>query len=78
VTVVDVRPGRDARSLVEVVVHEGRKHVVPQHAGGRGTCRSCGWSRTQFGPLASTDWRPASTGGPLAGEVAALYETVGL
>ena len=28
VTVVDIRPGRDARSLVEVVVHEGRKHVV--------------------------------------------------
>ncbi|MEA2567507.1 MAG: rRNA synthase [Actinomycetota bacterium] len=77
VTVVDVRPGRDARSLVEVVVHEGRKHVVRNMLAAV-DLPVVRLVRTQFGPLRLDRLAPGSYRRLSQAEVAALYEAVGL
>jgi 23S rRNA pseudouridine2605 synthase len=65
------------RVLVEVVLHEGRKHVV------RRTLAAVGHPvqrlvRTHVGPVALGDLRPGSTRPLSRQEVGALYATVGL
>jgi 23S rRNA pseudouridine2605 synthase len=81
VDVIDVlvgrEGGRDARSLVEVIVHEGRKHVVRRMlaAAGHPVERLV---RTQFGPLRLEHLAPGSYRRLTQKEVAELYEAVGL
>ena len=77
VTVVDIRPGRDARTLVEVVVHEGRKHVVRNMLAAV-DLPVVRLVRTQFGPLRLDRLAPGSYRKLSQAEVAALYEAVGL
>jgi len=77
VTVVDIRPGRDARSLLEVVVHEGRKHVVRNMLAAV-DLPVVRLVRTQFGPLRLDRLAPGSYRKLSQAEVAALYEAVGL
>jgi pseudouridine synthase len=77
VTVTDVRRGRDARSLLEVVVHEGRHHVVRRMlaAAGFPVVRLV---RTQFGPLRLNRLAPGSYRRLTQREIAELYRAVGL
>jgi len=77
VSVVDVRRGRDARSLMEVVVHEGRRHVVRRMlaAAGLPVVRLV---RTQFGPLRLNRLAPGSYRRLTQREIAELYRAVGL
>lgn len=77
VTVVDVRPGRDARSLVEVTVHEGRKHVVRRMLAAV-DLPVVRLVRTQFGPLRLDRLAPGSYRKLSQSEVAALFDAVGL
>ena len=65
------------RVMVEVILHEGRKHVV------RRLLESVGHPvrrlvRTRFGPVHLGDLRPDNTRVLRADEVAKLYEAVGL
>jgi len=80
VTIVDALPRGpqgDGRSLVEVTVHEGRKHVVRRMlaAAGLPVVRLV---RTQFGPLRLERLAPGSYRRLTHAEVAALYRAVGL
>jgi pseudouridine synthase len=68
VTVVDIRPGRDARSLVDVVRNMLAAVDLP-------VVRLV---RTQFGPLRLDRLAPGSYRKLSQAEVAALYEAVGL
>ena len=81
VVVLDVQPPkageREAHSLVEVVVHEGRKHVVRRMLGAAG-CPVVRLVRTQFGPLRLERLAPGSYRRLTNDEVAALYKAVGL
>jgi len=70
-------PGPGCRSLVEVVVHEGRKHVVRNMLGAV-DLPVVRLVRTQFGPLRLDRLAPGSYRRLSQAEVAALYETVGL
>jgi 23S rRNA pseudouridine2605 synthase len=79
VRVVDVLPARDgsgARSIVELSVHEGRKHVVRRMlaATGHPVDRLV---RTGFGPLRLDRLAPGSYRRLTGKELAALYEAVG-
>lgn len=65
------------RVMVEVVLHEGRKHIV------RRLLESVGHPvkrlvRTHVGPVAMGDLRPGNTRALTKAEVAALYHEVGL
>ena len=67
--------GRNA--LVEVVIHEGRKHIV------RRLLDEVGFPvkrlvRTQFGPIALGDQRPGKVRNLNQQEIGALYKAVGL
>lgn len=67
----------DNRSLVEVVLHEGRKHIVRrllEHVGH--PVRRLG--RTDVGPIALGDQRPGSLRVLSRNEVGALYQAVDL
>jgi 23S rRNA pseudouridine2605 synthase len=72
--IVDSQPGR---ALVEVVLHEGRKHVV------RRMMEQVGHPvlslvRTEVGPIRLADLRPGRTRHLGRAEVAALYKAAGL
>jgi 23S rRNA pseudouridine2605 synthase len=72
--VVDATPGR---AMVELVVHEGRKHIV------RRLLESVGHPvqrlvRTAIGPVRMGDQRPGSMRPLNRAEVGALYQSVGL
>ena len=79
VTVDGFRPvGRSgARVLVEVVLHEGRKHVVRRllEAAGHPVERLV---RTEIGPVKLGELRPGNTRALTSDEVARLYHEVGL
>ena len=66
-----------ARVLVEVVLHEGRKHVVRRllEAVGHPVERLV---RTEFGPVKLADLRPGNTRALTRDEVGRLYQEVGL
>jgi 23S rRNA pseudouridine2605 synthase len=80
-TLVDTLPPsadlKGGRSLIEVTVHEGRKHVVRRMlaAGGMPVIRLV---RTHFGPLRLDKLAPGSYRRLTQAEVAALYRAVGL
>jgi 23S rRNA pseudouridine2605 synthase len=70
--VVDSVPGR---VLVEVVIHEGRKHIV------RRLLAECGYPvsrlvRTAIGPIRLGDLKPGRTRRLNRGEIAALFKAV--
>jgi 23S rRNA pseudouridine2605 synthase len=70
--VVDSLPGK---ALVELVLHEGRKHIV------RRLLAECGYPvsrlvRTAIGPIKLGDLKPGRTRRLQQGEVAALYRAV--
>jgi 23S rRNA pseudouridine2605 synthase len=70
--VVDSIPGR---VLVEVVIHEGRKHIV------RRLLAECGYPvsrlvRTAIGPIRLGDLKPGRTRRLNRGEIAALFKAV--
>jgi len=70
--VVDSVPGR---VLVEVVIHEGRKHIV------RRLLAECGYPvsrlvRTAIGPIKLGDLKPGRTRRLNQGEIAALFKAV--
>jgi len=72
--VVDSTPGR---AMIEVVLHEGRKHIV------RRLLDSVGHPvqrlvRTAIGPVRLGEQRPGSLRALSRAEVGALYQTVGL
>ena len=72
--VVDATPGR---SMVEIVVHEGRKHIV------RRLLESVGHPvqrlvRTAIGPVRLGEQRPGSLRALSRAEVGALHQSVGL
>ncbi len=66
-----------ARVLVEVVLHEGRKHVVRRllAAVGHPVERLV---RTEFGPVKLGDLRPGKTRPLSRDEIGRLYQEVGL
>jgi 23S rRNA pseudouridine2605 synthase len=66
-----------SRALVEVTLHEGRKHVVRRMlaAAGHPVSRLV---RTQVGPIALGSLRSGATRRLTSAEVGALYEAVGL
>ncbi|MEO7070886.1 MAG: pseudouridine synthase [Nostocoides sp.] len=71
---VDSRPGK---ALVEVVLHEGRKHIV------RRLLDAVGYPvlslvRTQVGPVMLADTKPGKWRSLTKDEVAALYKAAGL
>jgi 23S rRNA pseudouridine2605 synthase len=72
--VVDATPGR---TMVELVLHEGRKHIVRRllDAAGHPVQRLV---RTQIGPIRLGDQRPGSLRALTRPEVGALYKAVGL
>jgi 23S rRNA pseudouridine2605 synthase len=70
--VVDSVPGR---VLVEVVIHEGRKHIV------RRLLTECGYPvsrlvRTSIGPIRLGDLKAGRTRRLNQGEIAALFKAV--
>ena len=70
--VVDSMPGK---ALVELVLHEGRKHIVRRLLG------ECGYPvsrlvRTAIGPIRLGDLKPGRTRRLQQGEVAALFKAV--
>jgi 23S rRNA pseudouridine2605 synthase len=72
--VVTSAPGR---ALVEVVLHEGRKHVVRRMLKAVGHPVE-GLVRVKVGPIGLGDLRPGSTRVLSPAEAGALYESVGL
>lgn len=77
VSVRGVTRGRDPRTLVEIGVHEGRKHVVRKMFETIG-CRVTRLTRIRFGPLRIGRLRPGEFRDLTASEVSALYRAVGL
>ena len=72
--IVDSQPGK---ALVEVILHEGRKHIV------RRALEAVGYPvislvRTQVGPIRLADTKPGKWRALSAGEVAALYAAAGM
>ncbi len=72
--VVDSQPGR---ALVEVVLHEGRKHIVRRMLAELGH-PVLSLVRTRVGPVRLGDTRPGKWRALSAAEVAALYKAAGL
>ncbi|MDN5794607.1 MAG: rRNA pseudouridine synthase [Intrasporangium sp.] len=72
--VVDSRPGK---ALVEVILHEGRKHVVRRMLAEAGH-PVLSLVRTEVGPIRLADLRPGRTRRLGRAEVAALYKAAGL
>jgi 23S rRNA pseudouridine2605 synthase len=72
--VVDSRPGK---ALVEVVLHEGRKHIVRRLLAEVGH-PVISLVRTQVGPVRLGDTKPGKWRSLTSAEVAALYEAAGL
>ena len=72
--VVDSRPGK---ALVEVVLHEGRKHIVRRLLAEAGH-PVLSLVRTQVGPIRLADTKPGKWRALSAAEVAALYKAAGL
>jgi 23S rRNA pseudouridine2605 synthase len=72
--VVDATPGR---TMLELVLHEGRKHIVRRllDAAGHPVQRLV---RTQIGPVRLGEQRPGSLRPLTRTEVGALYQSVGL
>ena len=71
--IVDAVPGH---ALVELVLHEGRKHIV------RRLLAECGYSvsrliRTAIGPVRLGDLKPGRTRRLARAEIAALFKAVG-
>lgn len=75
--IVDVVAGRDARSLVELTIHEGRKHEV-RHMLAAAELPVVRLVRTQFGPLKLGRLATGSYRRLSQAEVDALYQAVGL
>ncbi|MGL5865664.1 MAG: pseudouridine synthase [Dermatophilaceae bacterium] len=73
-TVVDSQPGK---ALVEVVLHEGRKHIVRRMLDEVGH-PVISLVRTQVGPIRLGDTRPGRWRTLSSTEVAALYRAAGL
>jgi 23S rRNA pseudouridine2605 synthase len=73
-TVVDSQPGK---ALVEVVLHEGRKHVVRRMLDEVGH-PVISLVRTQVGPVRLGDTKPGRWRALSSAEVAALYKAAGL
>ena len=72
--VVDSRPGK---ALLEVVLHEGRKHIVRRLLAEVGHPVTS-LVRTQVGPIRLADTKPGKWRALSAAEVAALYKAAGL
>jgi 23S rRNA pseudouridine2605 synthase len=72
--IVDSQPGR---ALVEVVLHEGRKHVVRRMFDAVGH-PVLSLVRTEVGPIRLADLRTGRTRHLGRAEVAALYKAAGL
>jgi 23S rRNA pseudouridine2605 synthase len=72
--VVDSQPGK---ALVEVILHEGRKHVVRRLLAEVGHPVSS-LVRTQVGPVRLGDTKPGKWRALAPAEVAALYKAAGL
>lgn len=65
------------RALVEITLHEGRKHIVRRLLAQAGHPVSR-LVRTRMGPIALGDLRPGTTRELSTGEIGELYATVGL
>ncbi len=72
--VVDSQPGK---ALVEIVLHEGRKHIVRRLLAEVGHPVTS-LVRTQVGPVRLGDTKPGKWRALSAAEVAALYKAAGL
>ncbi|NHA68464.1 pseudouridine synthase [Phycicoccus flavus] len=72
--VVDSQPGK---ALVEVVLHEGRKHIVRRMLDAVGH-PVISLVRTEVGPVRLGDTKPGKWRALTAAEVAALYKAAGL
>lgn len=77
VEIKDLRQGRDARSLLEITVHEGRKHVIRRMLSAV-ELPVVRLVRTRFGPLRLERLKPGSYRRLTPDEVAELYRAVGL
>lgn len=81
VTVLDALPSKEgdkeAHSLLEIVVHEGRKHVIRRMLSAV-NCPVVRLVRTQFGPLRLERLAPGSYRRLSLHEVAELYKAVDL
>jgi 23S rRNA pseudouridine2605 synthase len=75
--VLDATPGRNGRSMVEVVLHEGRKHIVRRLLAevGHPVRRLV---RTRIGPVALGDLGPGQVRELRRNELADLFAAVGL
>ena len=72
--VVDSQPGK---ALVEIVLHEGRKHIVRRLLAEVGH-PVLSLVRTQVGPVRLGDTKPGKWRALSSAEVAALYKAAGL
>ncbi|NLJ53723.1 MAG: rRNA pseudouridine synthase [Intrasporangiaceae bacterium] len=72
--IVDSQPGK---ALVEVILHEGRKHIVRRMLAEVGH-PVISLVRTQVGPIRLGDTRPGRWRALSAAEVAALYSAAGM
>lgn len=72
--VVDSQPGK---ALVEIILHEGRKHIVRRMLAAAGH-PVLSLVRTEVGPIRLADLRPGRTRRLGQAEVAALYKAAGL
>ena len=72
--VVDSQPGK---AIVEVVLHEGRKHIVRRMLAEVGH-PVLSLVRTQVGPIRMGDTKPGKWRSLSPSEVAALYKAGGL
>lgn len=77
VKVLSVRRGRDPRSVVELSMHEGRKHVVRKMFSALGH-PVVQLARTSIGPLRLGKLRPGTYRELDVSEIRALYRAVGL
>lgn len=72
--VVDSQPGK---AIVELILHEGRKHIVRRMLAEAGH-PVLSLVRTQVGPIRMGDTKPGKWRSLSAAEVAALYKAAGL
>ena len=72
--IVDTAPGK---ALVELVLHEGRKHIVRRMLAEVGH-PVITLVRTQVGPIHLADTKPGKWRNLTAAEVGALYKAAGL
>ncbi|HEU4570421.1 MAG TPA: pseudouridine synthase [Gemmatimonadales bacterium] len=72
-----VRAGKDGRSVVDLVVHEGRNRIVRKWFEAMG-CKVDRLARVQYGPIKLGDLAPGRWRVLEPAEVAALYKAVGM